>query len=88
MKHLFRYERLIQVATLFVTGSLNLGIYEVLVWGALFNNPGYPIHHFDYVDLYNPSAAVANRLGYPLPIIPHKEARERALRRFKNPGVE
>lgn len=39
-------------------------------------------------DIHNPSATVAKRLGYPLPIIPHNEARERALRRFKNPGIE
>jgi len=25
-------------------------------------------------------------LGYPKPIVEHKEARERALRRYKNPG--
>ncbi|KAF9057672.1 FAD binding domain of DNA photolyase-domain-containing protein [Panaeolus papilionaceus] len=37
-------------------------------------------------DLYNPSKSTANKLGYPLPIIPHNEARDRALRRFKNPG--
>jgi len=43
---------------------------------------------FVHVDLHNPSATVANRLGYSLPIIPHNEARERALRRFKSPGVE
>lgn len=37
-------------------------------------------------DLHNPSGAVADKLGYPRPIIPHNEARERALRRYKNPG--
>ena len=83
------YERLIRVVTLFVTGSLNLEIQEVPVWTTLSNNTGYLINSFVRVlDLHNPSAAVANRLGYPLPIIPHNEARERALRRFKHPGVE
>ncbi|EJU00641.1 hypothetical protein DACRYDRAFT_23046 [Dacryopinax primogenitus] len=28
------------------------------------------------------------KLGYPAPIVDHKEARERALRRYKNPGCE
>ncbi|KAH7343501.1 DNA photolyase, FAD-binding/Cryptochrome [Rhizoctonia solani] len=28
------------------------------------------------------------KLGYPKPIVDHKEARERALRRYKNPGEE
>ncbi|KAF8812552.1 hypothetical protein BYT27DRAFT_7087205 [Phlegmacium glaucopus] len=46
------------------------------------------LRHLRGPDLYNPSANVANRLGYSLPIIPHNEARKRALRRFKNPGVE
>lgn len=26
------------------------------------------------------------KLGYPKPLVDHKEARERALRRYKNPG--
>ncbi|KAF8165237.1 FAD binding domain of DNA photolyase-domain-containing protein [Crassisporium funariophilum] len=39
-------------------------------------------------DLHNPSAALAKKLGYPLTIIPHAEARNRALRRYKNPGEE
>ncbi|KAF9569316.1 hypothetical protein CPC08DRAFT_623471 [Agrocybe pediades] len=37
-------------------------------------------------DLHNPSARLADKLGYPRPIIPHNEARDRALRRYKNPG--
>ncbi|PPQ99040.1 hypothetical protein CVT24_003600 [Panaeolus cyanescens] len=37
-------------------------------------------------EIHNPSTTTANKLGYPLPIIPHNEARARALRRFKNPG--
>jgi deoxyribodipyrimidine photo-lyase len=30
--------------------------------------------------------AAFKKLGYPEPIVVHKEARERALRRYKNPG--
>ncbi|KAG6854838.1 hypothetical protein C0991_012028 [Blastosporella zonata] len=37
-------------------------------------------------DIHNPSESVAKKLGYPLPIVKHADARERALRRFKNPG--
>ncbi|SPO37604.1 related to deoxyribodipyrimidine photo-lyase PHR [Pseudozyma flocculosa] len=34
------------------------------------------------------SPAEFKKLGYPKPIVEHKQARERALRRFKNPGDE
>ncbi|KAL1671716.1 DNA photolyase, FAD-binding/Cryptochrome [Schizophyllum commune] len=37
-------------------------------------------------EIHNPSAAVAKRLGYPLPIVKHSEAKDRAIRRFKTPG--
>lgn len=37
-------------------------------------------------DLHNPSHSVVDKLGYPRPVIEHKEGRERAMRRFKNPG--
>ncbi|KAH6915337.1 DNA photolyase, FAD-binding/Cryptochrome [Coprinopsis sp. MPI-PUGE-AT-0042] len=39
-------------------------------------------------ELHNPPASLAKKVNYPLPIVEHKEARERALRRFKNPGSE
>ncbi|KAF9534204.1 DNA photolyase, FAD-binding/Cryptochrome [Crepidotus variabilis] len=39
-------------------------------------------------DLHNPSESAANKLGYPLPMVIHSEARERALRRYGNPGEE
>ncbi|KJA30142.1 hypothetical protein HYPSUDRAFT_126179 [Hypholoma sublateritium FD-334 SS-4] len=39
-------------------------------------------------DLHNPPATLADELGYPRPIIDHHVARERALRRYKNPGEE
>jgi deoxyribodipyrimidine photo-lyase len=39
-----------------------------------------------YIDIHNPSGTVADKLGYPRPIIMHDEARKRALRRYKNPG--
>ncbi|KAJ6628747.1 FAD binding domain of DNA photolyase-domain-containing protein [Mycena sp. CBHHK59/15] len=38
-------------------------------------------------DLYKPCASVADKLGYPRPIVKHDEARHRAMRRFKNPGT-
>ncbi|KAI0251262.1 DNA photolyase, FAD-binding/Cryptochrome [Lactifluus subvellereus] len=37
-------------------------------------------------EIHNPSAKLAEKLGYPRPLIDHKEARDRALRRYKNPG--
>ncbi|KAL1722418.1 DNA photolyase, FAD-binding/Cryptochrome [Schizophyllum commune] len=37
-------------------------------------------------EIHNPPAAVAKRLGYPLPIVKHSEAKDRAIRRFKTPG--
>ncbi|TFK55985.1 hypothetical protein OE88DRAFT_1622403 [Heliocybe sulcata] len=39
-------------------------------------------------DIHKPSEKVAVKLGYPLPLIKHEEARKRALRRYKNPGEE
>ncbi|KAJ7507943.1 FAD binding domain of DNA photolyase-domain-containing protein [Mycena galericulata] len=38
-------------------------------------------------DLHNPSTAIADKLGYPRPIVKHDEARHRAMRRFKDPGT-
>ena len=37
-------------------------------------------------ELYNPPAAVADKLGYPRPCVIHADVRDRALRRYKNPG--
>lgn len=37
-------------------------------------------------DIHNPSAKLAEKLGYPLPLVKHDEARLRAIRRYKNPG--
>ncbi|KAL0573011.1 DNA photolyase phr1 [Marasmius crinis-equi] len=39
-------------------------------------------------ELYKPPPAVADKLGYPQPIVDHYSARDRAIRRFKNPGEE
>ncbi|KAL6309642.1 DNA photolyase [Sparassis latifolia] len=39
-------------------------------------------------DIHKPSAALADKLGYPRPLVSHEEARNRALRRYKNPGTE
>ncbi|KAJ4478256.1 DNA photolyase, FAD-binding/Cryptochrome [Lentinula aciculospora] len=38
-------------------------------------------------DLHNPSTSVADKLGYPRPIISHEEGRQRALKRFKEAGA-
>ncbi|KAL5530213.1 PHR1_2 [Sanghuangporus sanghuang] len=38
--------------------------------------------------IHEPSAESASKHGYPLPIVNHKLARDRALRRYKNPGEE
>ncbi|KAG6911209.1 hypothetical protein DXG01_003076 [Tephrocybe rancida] len=43
-------------------------------------------HWVPELNLHNPSESAAKKLGYPLPIVKHADARERALRRFKNPG--
>ncbi|KAF5344091.1 hypothetical protein D9758_008838 [Tetrapyrgos nigripes] len=37
-------------------------------------------------DLHDPSESTADKLGYPRPVVRHHEVRDRALRRFKNPG--
>ncbi|ESK94386.1 deoxyribodipyrimidine photo-lyase [Moniliophthora roreri MCA 2997] len=37
-------------------------------------------------ELHKPPPAVADKLGYPRAIVEHDKSRERALRRFKNPG--
>ncbi|KIK42534.1 hypothetical protein CY34DRAFT_23937 [Suillus luteus UH-Slu-Lm8-n1] len=39
-------------------------------------------------DIHNPPAKVADKLGYPRPIVNHAETRERAIRRYKTPGEE
>ncbi|KAH9977930.1 DNA photolyase, FAD-binding/Cryptochrome [Lactifluus volemus] len=39
-------------------------------------------------DIHNPPAKLAEKLGYPRPLVDHKEARVRALRRYKNPGLK
>ncbi|KAH7887641.1 DNA photolyase, FAD-binding/Cryptochrome [Phlebopus sp. FC_14] len=39
-------------------------------------------------EIHNPPAKIADKLGYPRPIVDHAEVRQRALRRYKNPGHE
>ncbi|KIL00609.1 hypothetical protein PAXRUDRAFT_712848 [Paxillus rubicundulus Ve08.2h10] len=39
-------------------------------------------------EIHNPPIKVADKLGYPRPIVVHAEVRERAIRRYKNPGQE
>ncbi|KZO97658.1 hypothetical protein CALVIDRAFT_554510 [Calocera viscosa TUFC12733] len=50
------------------------------------------LRHLKGKVLYSPSehmpASEFKKLGYPAPIVDHKFARERALRRYKNPGCE
>jgi len=36
--------------------------------------------------IHNPPQELARKLGYPTPIVDHRQARDRALRRYKNPG--
>jgi deoxyribodipyrimidine photo-lyase len=43
---------------------------------------------FTNVDIHNPPTKVADKLGYPRPIVNHAEARARAIRRYKTPGEE
>ncbi|KAF8639851.1 hypothetical protein AX17_001106 [Amanita inopinata Kibby_2008] len=38
------------------------------------------------LDIHNPPAPIAEKLGYPRPVVEHGFARDRALRRYKNPG--
>ncbi|GJE84507.1 DNA photolyase [Phanerochaete sordida] len=37
-------------------------------------------------EIHNPSPRLAEKLGYPTPLVKHDEARQRAIRRYKNPG--
>lgn len=39
-------------------------------------------------DIHRPPQKAAQKLGYPLPLIDHAKARDRALRRYKTPGAE
>ncbi|KAG6378694.1 DNA photolyase, FAD-binding/Cryptochrome [Boletus reticuloceps] len=39
-------------------------------------------------ELHNPPVKVADKLRYPRPIVVHAEVRERAIRRYQNPGQE
>ncbi|KAH0839897.1 DNA photolyase, FAD-binding/Cryptochrome [Lanmaoa asiatica] len=51
----------------------------------------YPRKHIGSlheIELHNPPGNVADKLGYPRPIVEHAEVRERAIRRYKNPGQE
>lgn len=37
-------------------------------------------------EIHNPPPKLAEKLGYPAPLVKHDEARQRAIRRYKNPG--
>ncbi|OJT04121.1 Deoxyribodipyrimidine photo-lyase [Trametes pubescens] len=39
-------------------------------------------------EVHNPPPALADKLGYPRPLVDHKEARNRAIRRYKNIGED
>ncbi|KAH9844228.1 DNA photolyase [Rhodofomes roseus] len=39
-------------------------------------------------ELHKPPPGLADKLGYPRPLVDHDEARKRAIRRYKNPGEE
>jgi deoxyribodipyrimidine photo-lyase len=39
-------------------------------------------------EIHKPSTALADKLGYPRPIVDHAKVRERAIRRYKEPGEE
>lgn len=40
------------------------------------------------IEIHSPPVKVADKLGYPRPIVEHAEVRKRAIRRYKNPGQE
>lgn len=75
--------RRIQREILSGIGSRSLANYEVQVRTCLICTLG--CLHLS-VDLHNPPESVAKKLGYPLAVVKHAEARDRAMRRFKNPG--
>jgi len=54
--------------------------------GSDFLYPEEHIGSLHEIELHNPPVKVADKLGYPRPIVVHAEVRERALRRYKNPG--
>ncbi|EMD40791.1 hypothetical protein CERSUDRAFT_149213 [Gelatoporia subvermispora B] len=37
-------------------------------------------------EIHNPPPTLADKLGYPRPLVEHAEARQRAIRRYKTPG--
>ncbi|EKM59785.1 uncharacterized protein PHACADRAFT_158212 [Phanerochaete carnosa HHB-10118-sp] len=37
-------------------------------------------------EIHNPPPRCAEKLGYPTPLVKHDEARQRAIKRYKNPG--
>ena len=39
-------------------------------------------------EIHQPPAKLADKLGYPRPLVDHHEVRERAIRRYKNIGSE
>jgi deoxyribodipyrimidine photo-lyase len=49
---------------------------------------GVGAYLYALLDLHKPSPKTAQKLGYALPLIDHGKARDRALRRYKNPGTE
>lgn len=39
-------------------------------------------------DVHRPPVKLADKLGYPRPLVDHSQARERAIQRYKVPGQE
>ena len=39
-----------------------------------------------FTELHQPPPNLAKKLGYPPPLVDHHDARERAIKRYKNPG--
>jgi deoxyribodipyrimidine photo-lyase len=56
--------------------------------GSDFPYPGKYIDSPYETELHNPPVNVADKLGYPRPIVVHADVRKRAIRRYKNPGQE
>ena len=44
--------------------------------------------HVWCIEIHDPSQRTTEKYGYPISIVDHKQERERALRRYKNPGDE
>jgi len=78
--------RLTRLGITFESSFLSLAVYVVQVGEPPFRSGCHSAQPFP--DIYKPSPKAAEKLGYPLPLIAHDKARDRALRRYKNPGTD